>query len=277
MPHPFTGEILTGLVKCFNTECQKRPGFIANLINRLQQVDVTNLSVLADLPLPDHSRLVRSADRPVTMPFVNAQSNPAIALEEMLRYLCRGNRDPIEIIREYRLEIVSFDEPRPYLRAGLFVPVFDPFNRDKLVAWQVRQFVPERHFYSSAGIKQTVYCHPAIFNQKIWVLCEGVSDAWVVGYPGIALFGKHLSVFQLRILMEMSKRNPGLERIVVLLDPDAVEEAKRIIGNLRTYASISSDLVILPEGLDPSDMDARELWCYIRDQLSSLQGVDHVS
>ena len=61
-------------------------------------------------------------------------------------------------------------------------------------------------------------------------VCEGVADVWKVGPAGVALLGKSLSSRQKTLLITHFSQRP----IVVLLDVDAQEEARKIVRELQS-------------------------------------------
>jgi hypothetical protein len=93
-------------------------------------------------------------------------------------------------------------------------------------------------------------------------VCEGVADVWKVGPAAVALLGKSLSARQETLLTTCFEQRP----IVVLLDVDAGEDAKKIVKALRTarHASRGDSRVvqaILPPGRkDPGDCTREEIF-----------------
>ena len=61
------------------------------------------------------------------------------------------------------------------------------------------------------------------------VVAEGMADVWRVGPGGVALFGKSISPVQIKLILRHLRGRP----IVVLLDGDAEDEAKKVCGLIR--------------------------------------------
>ena len=88
---------------------------------------------------------------------------------------------------------------------------------------------------------------------------EGPADAWRVGPGAVALFGKDLSQTQKLLLVH----HFAGRRIVVMLDQDAHEEARKIQHDLRLARGPSGGEVLLatlpPGRKDPGDCTAEEI------------------
>ena len=83
------------------------------------------------------------------------------------------------------------------------------------------------------------------------VLCEGMLDAARVGAMGVPLLGKSLSSEQSRIL------KAHCDRVVVLLDADAQEDAKKIEYELK---GLKVNSVTIPGVKDPGDATTDVIW-----------------
>lgn len=66
------------------------------------------------------------------------------------------------------------------------------------------------------------------------VVCEGVTDIWRVGAPGVAILGKHASDEQVRLL----SLGWADKVAVVLLDTDAAAEAAELGRRLRPFLPV---------------------------------------
>ncbi len=94
------------------------------------------------------------------------------------------------------------------------------------------------------------------------VVVEGVTDAWRLGPGAVALFGKSIATEQSQLILRYCLGRP----IVVLLDADAEDNARRVcqkIRNSRIAAGDKSPVVIgkLPAGRkDPGECTSKEAW-----------------
>jgi DNA primase len=86
------------------------------------------------------------------------------------------------------------------------------------------------------------------------VLCEGMLDAVRVGAMGVPLLGKSLSQEQSRIL------KAHCDRVVILLDADAQEDAKKIENELK---GLKVNIVTIPGVKDPGDATTDVIWTEI--------------
>lgn len=118
-------------------------------------------------------------------------------------------------------------------------------------------------YFSAPGWKksQCVYNLDAAREWPLAVLCEGVTDVWRVGEPGICIFGKSLSESQLDQIVG------NFESVAVLLDPDAyilgkhnsVSDGRKTMHKLAARMS-SVFKVDLPGNRDPADCTVQVVW-----------------
>ena len=102
------------------------------------------------------------------------------------------------------------------------------------------------------------------------VLVEGVFDAMRVGAPGMAMFGKNLSAMQMELLKLTFSQTGGC---IVLLDPDAGDEADRLAAKLIEAKIFPRGVVAapLPEGgPDPAECTTTEMRDFIEYYSSQL-------
>lgn len=153
-------------------------------------------------------------------------------------------------------------EPFEVCTHRLIIPVW---FRGKLVGWQARALgegFPK--YYTMRGLSKSrmLYNYDRAVESRIVVLVEGALDAWSVGLPAVAMFGKSLSVTQRSILLGgwPRKREPLL---VVMLDPEASQEADRIMAECAEMFPHRRVKVELPAGTDPGSLTRDEVWNHI--------------
>ncbi len=137
---------------------------------------------------------------------------------------------------------------RPAATSRIVIPVYRPAHlfsapsaEQPLVlgGWQAR-LVPgfevlggsDAKYLSAAGMQKSELLyglHLAINAMRPIYVVEGPADAWRVGLGAVALFGKDLSQTQKLLLVHHFVGR----RIVVMLDQDAQEEARKIQHDLR--------------------------------------------
>jgi hypothetical protein len=161
------------------------------------------------------------------------------------------------------------------LRDRIYIPVV---QQGALVGWQGRwpadldwraEGIPK--YYTMPGLRKgaLLYNGDVARQQPLVVVCEGCSDVWRVGPPGVALLGKSASPEQLRLLVTSWAGRPA----VVLLDADAGTEARALCDRLRPYFGGRLVLALLPEGLDPGACPRPQLWAFLRARAAG-QGVE---
>lgn len=106
------------------------------------------------------------------------------------------------------------------------------------------------------GKEFIIFNHDALSMYKKVFLCEGAINALTMGEQGIATMGKAVSAYQINEII----KSP-VERIIILLDPDAKKYALELAMKLVHYKSVK--VVYLPEGTDVNDLGKKETLKYI--------------
>jgi len=83
-------------------------------------------------------------------------------------------------------------------------------------------------------------------------ICEGVFNALTIGERAIATMGKHLSRYQINLLI----KSP-VKRFILLLDPDAKKQSIDLALKLVNFKSVK--VVYLPEGEDANSLGRKEV------------------
>lgn len=142
-----------------------------------------------------------------------------------LRFLIGKGLDPAKLQELYSVCYCIESEYNPLAIDRLVFPID---NHGKRVGWQCRyigtplsKHIPK--YVSCKNIKETLYNYDRAIQQPFIVVTEGVFDALKVGFSGVCLFGKTISIRQMDLLSRFS--GP----IVVFLDPDADKEADELV------------------------------------------------
>ena len=106
------------------------------------------------------------------------------------------------------------------------------------------------------GKEFIIYNRDALFMYKSVYLCEGAINAMTMGERGIATMGKAISAYQVNEII----KSP-VERIIILLDPDAKEQAINLALKLVSYKKVK--VVFLPEDNDCNDLGRKRVFRYI--------------
>ncbi len=167
---------------------------------------------------------------------------------------------------------------RPAATRRIVIPIYRPAqlftapSEERPLAlggWQAR-IVPgyevlggsDAKYLSAAGMQKSELLyglHLAIAAVGPVYVVEGPSDAWRVGPGALALFGKDLSQTQKLLLVH----HFAGRRIIVMLDQDAHEEARKMQQDLRLARGPSGGEVLLatlpPGRKDPADCTPEEI------------------
>ena len=106
------------------------------------------------------------------------------------------------------------------------------------------------------GKEFIIYNHDALYMYRSIYLCEGAINAMTMGERAIATMGKAISAYQINEILKAP-----VERIIILLDPDAKESAINLALKLVFYKKVK--VVYLPEGKDCNDLGRKQVFKYI--------------
>jgi len=178
-----------------------------------------------------------------------------------LKYLEKRGFDPGQLIHNWEIlgsGPISFLEDRSEnLRIDFKHRIIIP------IIWEGRQVsftsrdVTEKHLlrYISCPERMEIIHHKKILygNQKTWgmtgICVEGPTDVWRMGLSSFATFGVKYTSQQLRLISKTFRRVP------VLFDPDARNQADKLVAELR-FRGVDSFRIDLPT--DPGDMSQEE-------------------
>jgi len=149
-------------------------------------------------------------------------------------------------------------------RLGQMV-LFPSYEGEKLTFWQARMCydapkeyrLPKYYFPKGTQKSEILYNRYHAITERMVVITEGVLDAIRIGKQGVAIFGKHPSVSQTRIMSRVFKRKLG----VLMLDPDAEKEAEKWFNKYKGDAIFGKGLYLCRlEDRDPAEHTHEEIW-----------------
>lgn len=139
-----------------------------------------------------------------------------------------------------------------------------PFHEHgELVYFNARLFIGNGPRYNNPEVSESglgksfiIYNKDALEIYKSVFLCEGAINAQTMGERGIAMGGKAVSRFQVNEILRSS-----VERIIILLDPDAMDRAIDLALQLVNFKKVK--VVKLPDGKDCNDLGKDSVLRYV--------------
>lgn len=126
--------------------------------------------------------------------------------------------------------------------------------KGELIYFNARRFIGNGPKYNNPEVDVTgigkamiLYNQDALDMYRTVYLCEGLFNAATIGEKGIATGGKAVSRYQINQIIKSQ-----VERVVILLDPDAKEQAIKLAMDLVEYKKVK--VVFLPDGKDVNDI-----------------------
>lgn len=109
--------------------------------------------------------------------------------------------------------------------------------------------------------KHIIYAHPYALEKRQCLCVEGVTDVWRLGTDAVAVFGIKYTTKQIQVLKN------HFDKITVVFDSDiqAIEQAKKLVGELQFFG-VDSDFVVIKG--DPADLSQDEVTKLIRKYIS---------
>lgn len=151
--------------------------------------------------------------------------------------------------------------------------VFPIFCHNKLLTWQARYIgddhdargAPKYYFDPSGSKSEIIYNMDRARHHMLGVLVEGIPGAIRVGAAqAVCGFGKQMSTRQLRILRGLFSEGT----LVVMLDNDALEETREMVGEWRVAGYFKRLINIeMPDERDPGDYTTEAVWDMINIRL----------
>lgn len=106
------------------------------------------------------------------------------------------------------------------------------------------------------GKSMLIYNVDCLQIYKTVYIVESVMNAKTLGDNAIAIDGKKISRYQLNVLIKSS-----VERFIIILDPDAYQEAIELAIDLFNYKMVK--VVKLPDGVDVNDIGRKRTLHYV--------------
>ncbi len=258
-------------LRCFNEECFKKVPE-RRLMFRDQIFGMSNMNSRG----PSHSLCVPSVKEAPSTPQIIGWPGAMISLPNLpadhpaIMYLRSRGFDPHILAERYGIQWC--ERAKPGFRQAEHRIIIPVFKDGVMVGWQGRW--PGELDWKKTGIlkyytsphmprRMLIYNGDLAMTRHFLVIVEGPMSAWPLYPVGCASMGKSLSYYQILNLSEYGKSHS----IVVLLDPDAREEANKLTERLKKVSSHVAN-VVLPDGKDPGSYatDQDELWYHIVSQ-----------
>lgn len=233
---------------CWICGAGRNKGFLS-LVAKLENCSYRQAEEVLRPFMHSDMSLVQTANRDDFRALQGQFKLPDEAVKELLplhrNYLEKRNFDPEFIFQHYNLYSVGNISKRWKFR--LIVPIYFHFRMVAFVGADVtrqhslkyKNCSPEE---SLIPINSTVYNFDRAKHTVIVV--EGITDVWRIGNGAVALYTKHATRQQLKILSEF-------ERVFIMLDSDAITAAEELANNLAGFTE--TEIIELDEG-DPADM-----------------------
>lgn len=258
------------LAHCYNESClskagnskalyEKVMGFV-NAPDRRRQPFALNSPAWSDA---DELATVEAPGQVVPMVEL-ARSSPD---HPAVTYL-RQRRYTLAMMEKYELGYCLQSVRYPAARNRVIIPIR---MHGQLVGWQARRVGPANgvdspKYYGMPGMRKKLmlYNYDTAATKPYVVVVEGATDCHVVGDHSVAMLGKTLSFQQRSLLLSTWGDRP----ILLLLDPDAREQARGVVAELRQSNAIVVE-ICLADGYDPGDYDPQTVHTIIRAQAQS--------
>lgn len=183
-------------------------------------------------------------------------------------YMCYQRRYTLQMLDHYDVSFCTYAPRYPAAAGRVIFPIR---MNGQLVGWQARyigtaDWRQTPKYYGMPGMRKRVmlYNHDNARDMPFVVLVEGVTDCHVVGDTSVAILGKNLSQYQSTMVLNTWQGKP----IVTIFDPDARDEMRATVEDLRNNGAVVVE-VVLPGECDCGDYDRRTLWNIIYAQANA--------
>lgn len=135
--------------------------------------------------------------------------------------------------------------------------IFPWYRSGELIYYTGRKFIGDRDFLNpptedfDVGKTQMIHNIDALFLYKKVYIVESITNELTLPSNTIAIGGKIISPWQITAILDSP-----VKFLVILLDPDAYQEALEISINLSKYKKVK--MVKLPEGKDVNDLGKKQ-------------------
>jgi DNA primase catalytic core, N-terminal domain len=256
-PNEVTDDNNLHLAICFRRDCLRDPGNRHHLANSLfGMLELPTRQTRPLLPFSDPKPLRPSVTAPGEIVALNTLSEDHPALV----YLRGRGFDPEELHEEWGVGYCASGRFGP-MQNRIYIPIH---LGGKLVGWQGRALSEDvtPKYCNMPGFRKS----EALYNfdharaQPVVVVVEGVTDAWRVGRPAVAILGKKASHAQIIQLAVCSHKKP----LLIALDGDARNEADQLARELKPVHEGGVVVVPMPVGCDPGGLERDKFWDIVR-------------
>ena len=246
----------SSLLICHNEDClSDRDNY-----ERLATAVLARIDPSAEVPvivsegvMPDQEQ--KKIQLPAGAAPLSAHSLPGI-----VKYVRERGFDPDVLGKDWNVCTAHV----PYY--GTEVLVFPIYKDSRLVTWQARfpgesyKYLGKHKYFWPAGTRKSWLLYN-IDMAKMFpfvILVEGITDTLRVGFPSVAMFGKKVSTYQLKLLRDIWSDGT----LIVIPDTDDVKSIKNAVDLSNTAAGDfrgGVEVIRLPGG-DPGSTPRSEIW-----------------
>jgi hypothetical protein len=265
------GRPMRFLATCYNEGCLSNPANRDQFNNVVYGYRNANVRRLAAFQVYQGEWIDPSQLRAVELPgqmIPVSQLARAMPNHEAVQYLCGARRYTTQMLDKYEIQYCTYAPRFPEAAGRIIFPIR---YEQQLIGWQARyigtadwRVIPK--YYGMPGMRKRVilYNYDIAKNMPFVCVVEGVTDCHVLGDAGVAILGKSLSRYQAELLVNTWGSKP----IMLIFDPDARDEMRSTVADLRECGAIVLEIV-LPGEHDCGDYDPRTLWNIIYAQAAA--------
>lgn len=236
----------THLAVCYKNNCTGEPG-------KREQLAAYIFGVGRNFRRAPIKTIVAEYEPPVITP-----PGPIIPLVELpddhpaIQYVQGRGFLPSVLSQQFSIGLCADVSEQKYelVRNRLYIPIV---FRGGLVGWQARaihDYAYGPKYFNAPGTSKSriLYNYDAVADKPFVVVVEGVPSVWRLGYWGVCIFGKSMSLFQQSLISKTWAGKP----VFLMLDNDAKVEMQQATTILR-QKGVNVIPVYLPDNKDPAD------------------------
>jgi hypothetical protein len=172
-------------------------------------------------------------------------------------YFIKGRKYTVEELAEWHVRACLFGEYGSRL-------IFPIYYKGKLVNYVGRSILNIKKKYKNCSNEEAIITSSNLLygydfikvGQDELVICEGVFDTIRVGKGlAVSILGKKISPSQIELVASLNIK----KRITILLDGDALLEAKNLANELRPLVNCEVCVIYLESGKDPDNYTRERL------------------
>ncbi len=262
VPDEVTHSKNLGLAICFNEDCLATIGRPIGLFDRVYGFKNANMRGKQVVVLP--GEVEEQALREVALPGITLRLDRVPATDVVCTYLRARGLDPTDLGQTFDVSYcLDATGNYPMAQGRIVIPIV---MRGMLVGWQCRypadvdwkaRNIPKYYNLPNMPRRLMLYNFDKAKTYPYVVVTEGPVDAWSVGEPAVATFGKHLSAQQVQLICENWEHGV----VIILLDGDAWDDTCKLVERFRQAEFKGTVVPVkLPPDKDPGDLDRTFLW-----------------